>query len=1166
ELPQALKRSARGPPRAAREPRREPPASEGRRVRPRPRRAGQVEKMTGCSLYNAFFFLYVFIVPAFLQYLIRAPSTFTSAPFYPVPLATLQGKVAHVNMSSPPQTMEEGVNHCKPCYEDQYHKTGMYQWNIMLRMSYADLMAQSKDNPVTTMYPVILASNDFKLWKVVADADDVNAGMSNDTGDTTKELVHIAPPLLVAALKPFGCVTNETGTTDPFQWFFASGEKANRYKWRLVDHVSTHGSVHLVACVMEGFDKVNAVMTYFAQNCINAAGKMVCERTPREVLGQCFALGSACGQACGFFSPTVQHCSSDGHLDPMFFQGLTSKRVSIKTASGGGASNALVNCDEGDCKTGLSFKGMYAEADNPNDFVVDSGEAEMADFYTILFAMSEVDSGVAVLPEAEAKEAGTKEDSAEDEADDFGFARDRRLQISSTKYAWQIAHMPNLTLGVFKDHSSNTMRIDPTKESCFAQPGFTYMVACMTSEPVFTSGNGLDIAGPPFNDRCLAVGGLCGAVCGSGQTLDDEAKKYCPEPEDRGRRLDGALDYSPYASTVIPMEHLVSPIEPRRSATTKSTAASFFFHGFIFFVTVSYVATILSKFPGNFSDFYPMHTWDELRTHGYVLEKFGCAAAFGISAGEHKMIVLRNWIGKIAARPEFEDRAFPTFRRWVDAFADEGHREGARLLWLAWTDFLDTNPPVEFLEEWSDNLREQSWEAAHSNSPFELTWGAKRVLPVTPSQAQAFAKMRHEAVPEGGVELQQDSLARLRDMADLYSQLPGDMRLEQSLSKKDDCVLTREVNLSLKSESAKKRSQGCYTIKYGQAWIKEMDAKFQERTAATGSASTEQYKKQLAIMDAKGRSVPLAELTKNFAEARFPLHFREMSAHKDRKLIMIYMARARPETERKGIEKTRGLDKYLWACLKPSAVRPYPGENGTRKQFKRRKVDGKEFEPLLSHPPGAPKGIYDEVRRCVQDILSRQHKKFLDQLEEPAFSQKKNMRGHRELAEEYLKYRVVESDWELGRWCYGEIVGEDQDVDGDEVLILDNPSSALLELVSGFKDAKQAGMGLVALETVEEVACTCFVRDLVRVGIATSPSLEFLFSAYDEDEQSTYNAQAFEKEFRAKLRGIISEQAARGLQRCTVTQYQQGLDLTVEIQTARSSRRSAAAWSRASPC
>eukprot|EP00959_Pyramimonas_sp_CCMP1952_P407640 8543249-Pyramimonas_sp.AAC.1 len=75
---------------------------------------------------------------------------------------------------------------------------------LFLRMSYNDLMVQDKEHPVTTMYPVILASNDFKRWHVVADADDVQ-GDSNSNATTMQELAHLAPPLLVANLKPFGC-------------------------------------------------------------------------------------------------------------------------------------------------------------------------------------------------------------------------------------------------------------------------------------------------------------------------------------------------------------------------------------------------------------------------------------------------------------------------------------------------------------------------------------------------------------------------------------------------------------------------------------------------------------------------------------------------------------------------------------------------------------------------------------------------------------------------------------------------------------------------------------------------------------------------------------------------------------------------------------------------
>ncbi|CAK0880321.1 unnamed protein product [Prorocentrum cordatum] len=182
--------------------------------------------------------------------------------------------------------------------------------------------------------------------------------------------------------------------------------------------------------------------------------------------------------------------------------------------------------------------------------------------------------------------------------------------------------------------------------------------------------------------------------------------------------------------------------------------------------------------------------------------------------------------------------------------------------------------------------------------------------------------------------------------------------------------------------------------------MKDMDGKFQERKAATSAATMDSYKKHLAIMDAKGRMLQLGQLVKDLPEARFPLHFREMPAHRDRKVIMIYLARARPETERRGIEKTRGLDKYLWACLKPSAVRPYPGEDGARRPFRRRRADGKESEPLLGAAAPQPQGIQGEVRRCVQEVLARQHRKFLEALEEPAASQQQKMRGHKELAEE----------------------------------------------------------------------------------------------------------------------------------------------------------------------
>ena len=65
--------------------------------------------------------------------------------------------------------------------------------------------------------------------------------------------------------------------------------------------------------------------------------------------------------------------------------------------------------------------------------------------------------------------------------------------------------------------------------------------------------------------------------------------------------------------------------------------------------------------------------------------------------------------------------------------------------------------------------------------------------------------------------------------------------------------------------------------------------------------------------------------------------------------------------------------------------------------------------------------------------------------------------------------------------------------------------------------------------------------------MATKPGLEFFFSACDEDERSARSLQAFERAFRMKLSEFVSDQTAKLLQKCTITQYQQGVDLSVEI-------------------
>merc|ERR1712129_421241 len=115
-----------------------------------------------------------------------------------------------------------------------------------------------------------------------------------------------------------------------------------------------------------------------------------CHKSPTEALNQCFAIGSACGQACGFFSPNSPLCIK-GRLDPHLFTGLTTRRVKIKTVGGGGAAEALVQCHA--CKgVGYHFDNMYVEAENPLEFLKEQRREENKEkgsFNVVVFAITD---------------------------------------------------------------------------------------------------------------------------------------------------------------------------------------------------------------------------------------------------------------------------------------------------------------------------------------------------------------------------------------------------------------------------------------------------------------------------------------------------------------------------------------------------------------------------------------------------------------------------------------------------------------------------------------------------------------------------------------------------------------------------------------------------------
>lgn len=236
-----------------------------------------------------------------------------------------------------------------------------------------------------------------------------------------------------------------------------------------------------------------------------------------------------------------------------------------------------------------------------------------------------------------------------------------------------------------------------------------YMVACLTAssganERKWSVREPPIVDGPPFNDRCSALEGVCGST-GAAEGRSELPPEWCRE--------DGT----------VPPERLVGQRIGHRNGEFIC-----FFCGFIFFMVLAHMSTLVTYFGGLFRTNYLsdkeslesrcirfVSSWEEFaRNHKYAMKEVGAIVIWGASKSEERLFVLRNWLGRVAAVPQWDrgSRVFGKVCRCVDVFMDEGHRTGAHLLWEAWIDFLKTRPPREFLEEWSKRLQDFSFDDA----------------------------------------------------------------------------------------------------------------------------------------------------------------------------------------------------------------------------------------------------------------------------------------------------------------------------------------------------------------------------------------------------------------------------------------------------------------------
>jgi len=369
--------------------------------------------------------------------------------------------------------------------------------------------------------------------------------------------------------------------------------------------------------------------------------------------------------------------------------------------------------------------------------------------------------------------------------------------------------------------------------------------------------------------------------------------------------------------------------------------------------------------------------------------------------------------------------------------------------------------------------------------------------------------------------------------------------MDQSLPASDDVILTRRVMLGM--EEGPKNSN-CQTFEYKQGWQKDYDSWLEGRMKSqkVPAGNKDQFQKSIVGTDNSGKKVDMANAAR-FEQSMFPLHVRDGNK---KNIIMIYCARARPDMDSHNKSAPRrDLDEFMWACLRPKAVRK---SFDAKRTFKRKPA---EETPLLNTGddfserswssvtgPSQVEALLDEIKPCVEGVVERQNRRFLDRLDDSP----DNALRH-ELTQTYLKYRTVDSDWELARFCSGQVKTTERDIDGDEVVILDNPSSAMLELISDLHAAGKAtsttsGRPLLGLAAVETVGESSFLG-ASRTVHATAPTLEFLFNV---PKGSNHGSGVFQAEFKKQLKQLMGD-AVKDLSKLVTKEKKRDIGLCLEV-------------------
>ena len=277
---------------------------------------------------------------------------------------------------------------------------------------------------------------------------------------------------------------------------------------------------------------------------------------------------------------------------------------------------------------------------------------------------------------------------AADDDDDLTATDSRRLATDDDDTpAYQPTPKPNTNTD---DASKVFSEISSTSTCCMGSVTAVYLVACLHPEyedylyPPLDDFDGADDFAnvgnwyepwhtkgqeKTFEDRCIAVDSLCGSPCGM---KSGETPKHCKEHTviNADGRPAGTVWKLPQSMLIN--QAIVNVTEGKQEFVddddykwqdTKREAGieSIYHFGFIGLMTISALSAMISFLPGVGNDYDPpcpsMSEVEEHMLHAFIQskddERLGpdplCLVAFSISAGEPRMMVLRNLCGKMMA-------------------------------------------------------------------------------------------------------------------------------------------------------------------------------------------------------------------------------------------------------------------------------------------------------------------------------------------------------------------------------------------------------------------------------------------------------------------------------------------------------------------------------------